>query len=416
MAKKFLSALLAVLMVISMVPMAAMAEGVDETVPTLVVGLSKDPDTANADIGKALGGTASISDAEGKGNILWFGMTGLGTNNNEYRLSMTDSEGKELLGEKYVSYSGATRNFTPTGPTYFIYVTLDDPAEPGEDGKADGQVNAKVLADGQYTVKLIRAANGQEILSEQFTMTSKEVEDKLVWTGKQATDLSKIEFKGATTKFEEKNPSDYQTGTPKFAVTSAGTDAWNVNVSGVELKHITGWNEFHGTNEKERHGYYVGISIPKVLCGNVVGRMVLTGTDGEGNPVEKVYATTKGEGVLATIGNTFTEQKGTYCDIVLYLGETAEEAKAATKKVKLTYGNFGEQIYTFTFSDLKFPDETVKAEAATGTLYSDTKYSKNVSKLQNGVTAETNAETKTITVTGTAYKVTGWGAYRLLRR
>ena len=93
MAKKFLSALLAVLMIVGMVPMAAMAD-VAEYEPTLAVGVSESESKAKEDAGKAVGATISSDVGQAK-NILWFAMTGLGTGS-KYSLSVKNANGDEF--------------------------------------------------------------------------------------------------------------------------------------------------------------------------------------------------------------------------------------------------------------------------------------------------------------------------------
>lgn len=388
MAKKFLSALLAVLMVISMVPMAAMAEGeTAEKVPTLAVGANDSNTDAVAAIKKAVG--ASEVSLEGdQGNILWFAMTGLGTKN--YSLSVKNASGAELLGDKYVGYDKETRNFKPTGEKYLIYVSLDNKAAGGE----GQQVNEDALADGAYTVTLTNQDTGRVVATETITLASTESGAK--WNGKQTTNAGGIEFKVASQGQFDKGLSDLQTGTPTFNVTSAGTNKWNVEVGGASVKYVSDYTGFNGTLTQEQHGYYLGISIPKAVNGNIVSKMTLPCLDENGKPDTKDLT-----------ADVFTEYNDSYCDLIIRLGETAEEAKAASKAIKLTYGGIAEQTYTFDFSGLTFPSEKVEAKAIDGTVLG-----KQTSTIQSNIVAETNEETKTITVTGTAYQVKeAWTQY-----
>ncbi len=390
MAKKFLSALLAVLMVISMVPMAAMAEGeftAAEKVPTLAVGANDSNTDAVAAIKKAVG--ASDVTLEGdQGNILWFAMTGLGADN--YSLSVKSASGAELLGDKYVGYDKETRNFKPTGEKYLIYVSLDNKAAGGE----GQQVNEDALADGAYTVTLTNQDTGRVVATETITLASTESGAK--WNGKQTTNAGGIEFKVASQGQFDKGLSDLQTGTPTFNVTSAGTNKWNVEVGGASVKYVSDYTGFNGTLTQEQHGYYLGISIPKAVNGNIVSKMTLPYLDENGKPDTKDLT-----------ADVFTEYNDSYCDLIIRLGETAEEAKAASKAIKLTYGGIAEQTYTFTFSGLTFPSEKVEAKAIDGTVLG-----KQTSTIQSNIVAETNEETKTITVTGTAYQVKeAWTEY-----
>lgn len=388
MAKKFLSALLAVLMVISMVPMAAMAEGeftAAEKVPTLAVGANDSNSDAVEAIKKAVGASEVSLEGE-QGNILWFAMTGLGANN--YSLSVKSASGAELLGDKYVGYDKETRNFKPTGEKYLIYVSLDNKAAGGK----GQQVNEDALADGAYTVTLTNQDTGRVVATETITLASTESGAK--WNGKQTTNAGGIEFKVASQGQFDKGLSDLQTGTPTFNVTSAGTNKWNVEVGGASVKYVSDYTGFNGTLTQEQHGYYLGISIPKAVNGNIVSKMTLPCLDENGKPDTKDLT-----------ADVFTEYNDSYCDLIIRLGETAEEAKAASKAIKLTYGGITEQTYTFDFSGLTFPDENVKAEAFTGNLEG---LNKNTSAIQSNIVAETDADTKTITVTGTAYEVKDW--------
>ncbi len=405
MAKKFLSALLAVLMIVGMVPMAAMAD-VAEYEPTLAVGVSESESKAKEDAGKAVGATISSDVGQAK-NILWFAMTGLGTGS-KYSLSVTNANGDELLGDKYVSYTEpANGQFTgEASGKHWIYVSLDQAAEGGE----GAQVNSDALGNGDYTVKLIKVSTGDVIAEQTITLKATPADNNAtVWTGTQKTDAGTIEFKKATIEFEGKFPSDYQTGEPQFAVTAAEKDSWNVAVSGATLKYVSDYTGFNASLAQEQHGYYLGISIPKALCGNIVGKMVGTGRDASGKPVDKIWTTAGGDGCVGTIDSAFTEYNKTYCDMVLHLGETVEEVKAKKYTVKLTYGNMPEQTYTFDFSGLNFPSEELKAEAVTGNL-TDLD-NKSTNDLQADITATANPETKTITVTGTSYYVADWSAF-----
>lgn len=298
MAKKFLSALLAVLMVISMVPMAAMAEGeftAAEKVPTLAVGANDSNTDAVAAIKKAVGASEVSLEGE-QGNILWFAMTGLGADN--YSLSVKSASGAELLGDKYVGYDKETRNFKPTGEKYLIYVSLDNKAAGGE----GQQVNEDALADGAYTVTLTNQDTGRVVATETITLASTESGAK--WNGKQTTNAGGIEFKVASQGQFDKGLSDLQTGTPTFNVTSAGTNKWNVEVGGASVKYVSDYTGFNGTLTQEQHGYYLGISIPKAVNGNIVSKMTLPCLDENGKPDTKDLT-----------ADVFTEYNDSYCDL-----------------------------------------------------------------------------------------------------
>ena len=274
--KRPLAALLAILMVVAMVPMSALAEGerAAQGVPTLAIGVSADKDEMVEEVKAAANVTnVTANDANGFNNLLWFVMTGMGSTDS-YSLSMMNESGKELLGEKYVSYDAASKNFTTNSKKYFIYLSLDQAAD---DGK-NAQVDKKVLADGVYTVKLKNETKNTVVATETFTLKSEGEGESKTWTGKQT--IGEVEFKGAESGFEGKNLSDVQSGTPKFDVTSAGTDKWNVKVSGATLKYITDWTGFNSAVEKEQHGYYLGISVPRALNGNVVSVMTLPAAAG----------------------------------------------------------------------------------------------------------------------------------------
>ncbi|WP_166545061.1 cadherin-like beta sandwich domain-containing protein, partial [Acutalibacter sp. 1XD8-36] len=387
--KRPLAALLAILMVVALVPMSAFAAdaAIPQGVPTLAIGVSANAEKMAEEVKAAANVTnVTVDDANNVNNLLWFVMTGMGSTDS-YSLSMMNESGKELLGEKYVSYGATSKNFTTGSKKYFIYLSLDQAAD---DGK-NAQVDKKVLADGVYTVKLKNETKNTVVATETFTLKSEGEGENKTWTGKQT--IGEVEFKGAESGFADKNLSDVQSGTPKFDVTSAGTDKWNVKVSGATLKYITGWTGFNSAVEKERQGYYLGISVPRALNGNVVSVMTLPAAAGPKEVKE----------------TAFTEYNGSYCDLFIHLGETAEEVKAkADWSFKIKYGNLPEHTYTFDFSGLSFPSEEPKFEALdmeSGLL------DKGTNELQADIVGSVDASTKTITVTGTSYYVSNWTSF-----
>lgn len=412
MAKKFLSALLAVLMVISIVPMTAMADSIAETTPTLVVGVSANAATATTDVNKVLSREVTLS-ADPDAPILWFAMTGLGTdsNKNKYKLSMikgTD-ETKEVLGTRYVNLASDGRVFTPTNSKYCMYVGLDDCyAAEGGTGK---QLNSDLLKPStfksdSFTVRLINDNTNKVLATKTITL----VKDGSTWTctTSEANDLSTIEFRkhekesnifpSTNEGTDGKALGDIQTGDPKFTVTADGTNKWKVSVSGPTLKYVSGWTGFNGSNTVEQHGYYFAMSVPKVLCGNVIKSWTAHGTTTEGGPlVDKTMHTTDA---------AFSEYNGSYCDIVTYLGENSEVAQKKTTTWKITYGSLPEQTYTIDFSGLKFPSESIEAKPA-----EDTVYTKKPNELQSEIVATTDEANKTVRVTGTSYYVKEWTGY-----
>lgn len=386
--KRPLAALLAILMVVALVPMSAFAaNAIPQGVPTLAIGVSANAEKMVEEVKAAANVTnVTVNDANNVNNLLWFVMTGMGSTDS-YSLSMMNESGKELLGEKYVSYNAASKNFTTNSKKYFIYLSLDQAAD---DGK-NAQVDKKVLADGVYTVKLKNETKNTVVATETFTLKSEGEGESKTWTGKQT--IGEVEFKGAESGFEGKNLSDVQSGTPKFDVTSAGTDKWNVKVSGATLKYITDWTGFNSAVEKEQHGYYLGISVPRALNGNVVSVMTLPAAAGPKEVKE----------------TAFTEYNGSYCDLFIHLGETAEEVKAKTDwSFTIKYGNLPEHIYTFDFSGLSFPSEEPKFEALD---MESGLFGKGTNELQADIVGSVDASTKTITVTGTSYYVSNWASF-----
>ena len=390
--KRPLAALLAILMVVALVPMSAFAaDAIPQGVPTLAIGVSANAEKMVEEVKAAANVTnVTVDDANDVNNLLWFVMTGMGSTDS-YSLSMMNESGKELLGEKYVSYDAASKNFTTNSKKYFIYLSLDQAAD---DGK-NAQVDKKVLADGVYTVKLKNETKNTVVATETFTLKSEGEGESKTWTGKQT--IGEVEFKGAESGFEGKNLSDVQSGTPKFDVTSAGTNKWNVKVSGATLKYITGWTGFNSAVEKEQHGYYLGISVPRALNGNVVSVMTLPAAAGPKEVKE----------------TAFTEYNGSYCDLFIHLGETAEEVKAkADWSFKIKYGNLPEHTYTFDFSGLSFPSEEPKFEALDKeNVLDEAQNGKGTNELQADIVGSVDASTKTITVTGTSYYVSNWTSF-----
>ena len=386
--KRPLAALLAILMVVALVPMSAFAaDAIPQGVPTLAIGVSANAEKMVEEVKAAANVTnVTVDDADDVNNLLWFVMTGMGSTDS-YSLSMMNESGKELLGEKYVSYGATSKNFTTGSKKYFIYLSLDQAAD---DGK-NAQVDKKVLADGVYTVKLKNETKNTVVATETFTLKSEGEGESKTWTGKQT--IGEVEFKGAESGFADKNLSDVQSGTPKFDVTSAGTDKWNVKVSGATLKYITDWTGFNSAVEKEQHGYYLGISVPRALNGNVVSVMTLPAAAGPKEVKE----------------TAFTEYNGSYCDLFIHLGETAEDVKAKTDwSFTIKYGNLPEHTYTFDFSGLSFPSEEPKFEALD---MESGLFGKGTNELQADIVGSVDASTKTITVTGTSYYVSNWASF-----
>lgn len=408
MAKKFLSALLAVLMIVSMVPMTAMADSdttsVAETTPTIVAGVSADASKAAEAIGKILTRDVTCDGDHMDKGVLWFAMTGLG-HNQKYSLSVTDAKGNELLGDKYVAYNNTDKLIT--GNQYgnnYIYVALA-PEHAAENGTGK-QIDSKVLKPGTFNVKLSKG--GSEVASTTITLAQDNTTK--AWSGTSPVTNNKIVFQKADeTTIYEKQVSDLHTGTPSFEVTAgAEKNSWNVKVTGLTLKYASGYTG--GFAGYEQHGYYVACSIPKVLNGRVINKAVVNHTemdeDGKGTAKTKDLLADNPKEKVKTV---FSEYNHSYCDIVNYLGETAEDAKKATKVLKLTYGDLPEQTYTFDFSGLTIAEEVIKAEVpATTGLTGDKKA---VSDLQSNIVATTDAATKTIKVTGTSYYVKNYDAY-----
>ena len=409
MAKKFLSALLAVLMVISMVPMAAMAEGVTaETVPSLALVAYPVGDDAATALQKVLNldSKPTLSVAETSNNILWFAFSGLGSGD-KYSLSMKDAAGKELLGEAYIDYNkdgGPYKTFFD-GSSKYVYVSLD---EAKKDGK-DAQVNKDVLAAGRYTVTLKNESKSREVASTAITLRKDGTNEEPKWSGSSDVNAGNIKFDAVETTGGIGGAllSELMSGTPKFDVSANGENVWDVKVSGLTLKYVPQWNEFNPSLDREKHGYYAGVSIPKVLDGNIISQVKTSGRKADGTTTDKIWGgNSSATGYVGPISSLFTTTKSSnYEDFIVHLGETSEEVKAKKWTIKLTYGGITEQTYTFDFSGLTFPDENVKAEAFTGNLEG---LNKNTSAIQSNIVAETDADTKTITVTGTAYEVKDW--------
>ena len=217
------------------------------------------------------------------------------------------------------------------------------------------------------------------------------------WTGKQT--IGEIEFKGAESGFGDKNLSDLQTGTPKFDVTSAGENKWNVKISDVAMKYVNPFAGFNGADETEQQGYYLGISVPWALNGNIVSKMV----------VPKNHGT----GTKEVTKENFTEYDGSYCDLFILMGETAEAVKARTNfSIKVKYGSLPEHTYTFDFSGLSFPSEEPKFEALDKeNVLDEAQNGKGTNELQADIVGSVDASTKTVTVTGTSYYVSGWSGF-----
>ena len=126
MKKRFLSALLAMAMVLTMLPTAAFATG-----EAVVAGFSANANDAITDINTATKLNAqSVLGSEDAENLLWFVVTGL-TAKSKYSLSVKNGE-KEILTKYAISYEDSEntdRVFTAAGANHLIYVSLDEFSE-----------------------------------------------------------------------------------------------------------------------------------------------------------------------------------------------------------------------------------------------------------------------------------------------
>lgn len=147
MKKRFLSALLAMAMVLTMLPTAAFATG-----EAVVAGFSANANDAITDIDTATKLNAqSVLGSEDAENLLWFVVTGL-TAESKYSLSVKNGE-KEILTKYAISYEDSEntdRVFTAAGANHLIYVSLDEFSEDGE----SGQINSTALGDGSVATEL----------------------------------------------------------------------------------------------------------------------------------------------------------------------------------------------------------------------------------------------------------------------
>ena len=104
--------------------------------------------------------------------------------------------------------------------------------------------------------------------------------------------------------------SELMSGTPKFDVSANGENVWDVKVSGLTLKYVPQWNEFNPSLDREKHGYYAGVSIPKVLDGNIISQVKTSGRKADGTTTDKIWGgNSSATGYVGPISSLFTTTK-----------------------------------------------------------------------------------------------------------
>jgi len=119
-------------------------------------------------------------------------------------------------------------------------------------------------------------------------------------------------------------------------------------VTGVTLKEIASWPEFNQSIEAEQSGYYLAIAVPKTI-----------GTGENEKTITSMQLPVEGGTSWKTIEpSAFTENNGTQCDVFIWMGATAEAVKAKSFTIKVKYGDASD--YTdcvFDFSQVKVEGE-----------------------------------------------------------
>jgi len=127
-------------------------------------------------------------------------------------------------------------------------------------------------------------------------------------------------------------------------------------VTGVTLKEIASWPEFNQSIEAEQSGYYLAIAVPKTI-----------GTGENEKTITSMQLPVEGGTSWKTIEpSAFTENNGTQCAVFIWMGATAEAVKEKSFTIKVKYGDTSD--YTncvFDFSQVKVEGEETETYAIT---------------------------------------------------
>ena len=172
MKKRFLSALLAMAMVLTMLPMSAFAvDGggatQEPTLDKLYVGLSESMADLKKDIKDETGLDATVEESDTAQNLLWFVMTDLAAKDT-YQLSVQHNNA-EILTKNAISYEepsedGKIGQFTPDGAKHLLFVSLDQNSE-------NGQINSEAIksAEANAEIELVVTINHVETATQPET-------------------------------------------------------------------------------------------------------------------------------------------------------------------------------------------------------------------------------------------------------
>ena len=176
MRKRLLSALLAMAMVLTMLPMSAFAVDSggatqEPTLDKLYVGLSESMADLKKDIKDETGLDATVEGSDTAQNLLWFVMTDLAAKGT-YQLSVQHNNA-EILTKNAISYEkpsedGKIRQFTPNGAKHLLFVSLDQNSE-------NGQINSEAIksATANAEIELVVTINHVETATQPEAKATK---------------------------------------------------------------------------------------------------------------------------------------------------------------------------------------------------------------------------------------------------
>jgi len=337
MKKRFLSALLAMAMVLTMLPMSAFAADEAVVAPEVeAYGFVWEDLEPNADLGSGykagpdwMGETmwVALKDGATAGQNLWFEVTvGADTWGCAAKTSA-----KQMLAFSFLNRTTQWEQ-TPEG------ITVGAGQEHATKYMADKNVTEATLkvyvTEKEFTSTEHNVTGLTPIFNEKVAI--KESESTLV---KVPVKEDPIFVAASNDEFAKKTVADVQTGNITFELVEGDSaNASTVAVSGVTLTKIEGWKEFNQALEEEQSGYYLAFAVKKTVNDKVIKGMILQGKDAEGKPVAKKYETED------ELNAAFTDATNTQCNLFIHVGADAAAVKDKAPVIKLKYGD--EQNYT----------------------------------------------------------------------
>lgn len=297
MKKKLLPALLALVMVLGLLPLAALAE---DTV-TLKAGISENATAMESAVKTALSATSvDVSGAGDAVHLLWIAMKGL-TANTEYTLSMKSGD-KELLTAKSIDASkeSGSATFTPSGSGYLNYVSLDNEWQYNKSNLAAGEYTITVTAkDASSPAATLEVTLAQDNSTSAWSLTEKKAAEPdpeettspepTPTPTPEPTPTPTPEAKGLTfnvypntdgnaTSFGGQKVSDLG----KFEVKQDSTNPTKITITGT-ANYIESWTAFNEAVKAEQSGWYLAYQVQ-----GTQGQTIKVGaSDADGKPTTK---------------------------------------------------------------------------------------------------------------------------------